>query len=226
MINIRALICCAILCTGGWAHGEPIPPDSSQEFTARVIAVLDGDTVLVRRNGRPAKIRLAEIDAPEKEQAFGLASRKSLSGMLLRKQVWLNTLATDKYGRSVAQIKVDGLSANEEMVRRGMAWEYSNYHSDRHYIALQQQARRARLGLWSERNPIPPWVWRKQHPAEIIASAALSPVDFTCGTKHHCSQMRSCDEAFYYFSVCGMKSLNPSGDGVPCEKLCTDGSGR
>ena len=222
----RALICCAMLSTGVWSHGETIASDPGQEFTAKVIAVLDGDTVLVRRNGRLAKIRLAEIDAPEKEQAFGLASRKSLSEMVLRKQVWLNTLATDRYGRSVAQIKVNGLSVNEEMVRRGMAWEYSNYHSDRRYIALQQQARRARLGLWSESNPTPPWVWRKQHTAETNASLVLAPGDFTCGTKHHCSQMRSCDEAFYYFTVCGVKTLNPNGDGVPCEKLCADGGGK
>jgi len=51
----------------------------------------------------------------------------------------------------------------------------------------------------------------------------LSPGDYTCGTKHHCSQMLSCDEAYYYLTACGVKALNPGGDGVPCEKLCASG---
>ena len=97
MSNIRVLICCAILCAGGWAHGEPVPPNSSQEFTSRVIAVLDGDTVLVRRNVKLVKIRLAEIDAPEKMQAFGLTSRKSLSGMVLHKSKWTASASTKKW---------------------------------------------------------------------------------------------------------------------------------
>jgi micrococcal nuclease len=248
-----------MLCAGGWAHGEPIKSGPGQEFTSKVIAVLDGDTVLVRRNGRLMKIRLAEIDAPEKTQPYGSVSRDTLAVMVLHRQISLHTLAVDKYERTVAQLIVNGLNVNEEMVRRGMAWEYSNYHSDRRYIALQHEARQARRGLWAQSDPIPPWEWRlrhvtgeasrlreqpptasstvkesqtgelgrrKQHTGKPNASPVLSPGDFTCGTKHHCEQMRSCDEAFYYFTVCGVKALNPKGDGVPCEKVCASGSGR
>ena len=135
----------------GAAHAE--------RFTARVIIVLDGDTVLVVRDcnkghpeapgdrrpscgdNKPIKIRLAEIDAPEKEQAGGAASTQSLSGMVLKKQVNVNVQAVDKYKRLVAHLEAEGKNVNKEQVWRGMAWEYSNYHSDKAYIALQDDAR-------------------------------------------------------------------------------------
>jgi micrococcal nuclease len=220
------LICAVLLCLNGSACGEALGPDSGQEFSARVIAVLDGDTVLILHKaagqypGGLMKIRLAEIDAPEKDQAYGTVSRSSLVKMVWHRQVRVHPLAVDKYGRTVAQLEVNGLRVNEEMVRRGMAWEYSHYHSDRRYIALEKEARQAKRGLWAQRDPVPPWQWRKQHAAETDIPLVLAPGDYSCGSKHYCSQMRSCDEAHYYLTVCGVKALNPTGDGIPCDKLC------
>jgi endonuclease YncB( thermonuclease family) len=92
------LICAVLLCISGLAHSE--------EFTAKIIAVLDGDTVLVRRENGLVKIRLAEIDAPEKAQTFGETSKRSLSGMVLGKQVKVISQAVDQYGRLVAHLYV------------------------------------------------------------------------------------------------------------------------
>jgi len=102
-----------LLCISGLAHGE--------QFTAKVIAVLDGDTVLIRREGGLVKIRLAVIDASEKAQTFGEASKQSLSGMVLGKQVKVVSQAVDQYARLVAHLSVDGLDVNAEQIRRGMA---------------------------------------------------------------------------------------------------------
>lgn len=254
-----ALVCAALLCLHGPAFGDNPGPDSEKGFSARVIAVLDGDTVLIlrkaagQRAGGLMKIRLAEIDAPERDQPYGKDSRSSLQEMVWHRQVLVHPMAVDKYGRTVAQLEVNGLKVNEEMVRLGMAWEYSNYHSDRRYVSMESQARQAKRGLWAQRNPVPPWQWRLRHvtgqasrlreqpPAAASATAepltgelrrrkrhasyagtplVLAPGDYTCGSKHHCSQMRSCDEAHYYLTVCGVKALNPAGDGLPCEKLC------
>ncbi len=235
--SATALFCAVLLGLNGPACGDIPAPDTEQEFSARVIAVLDGDTVLIlhkaatppassvqaRHAGGLMKIRLAEIDAPEKAQDFGAASRNALTEMVLHRQIWVYTLAVDKYGRTVALLKVNGISVNEEMVRRGMAWEYSHYHSDRRYIALQNEARQAGRGLWAQHDPTPPWEWRKQHAAVSDMSVLPAPGDYTCGSKQHCSQMRSCDEAHYYLTACGMKALDPNGDGVPCEELCASG---
>jgi endonuclease YncB( thermonuclease family) len=195
-------------------------PVLAEQFTAKVIWVMDGDTVLVLKGGQKIKIRLANIDAPEKDQDYGTASRDSLIGLVQRKEVRVDTLALDKYGRTVALLHVDGVNVDEEQVRRGMAWEYSHYHSDRRYIALQQEARQAGRGLWAQPNPTPPWQWRKQNVAHPDVLPVLKPGDYSCGTKHHCSQMRSCNEAHYYLTVCGVRALNPEGDGVPCRNLC------
>ena len=191
----------------------------AEEFFARVVTVLDGDTVLVLRANALVKIRMAEIDAPEKDQAYGMASRQSLSELVLKKRVQVDTQAVDNYGRLVAHLVVDGRSVNEEQVRRGMAWEYSNYHSNKVYTALQNEAQQAKRGLWAQASPTPPWQWRKTHPATLPPQHAAAQ-DYSCGSKRHCAQMSSCNEAYFYLTHCGVKTLDHDGDGVPCESLC------
>ncbi len=117
------LICAVLLCVSGLAH--------SAEFTAKIIVVIDGDTVLVRREGGVVKIRLAEIDAPEKAQTFGETSKQSLSGMVLGKQVKVVSQAVDQYGRLVAHLNMDGLDVNAEQIRRGMAWAAVGWRQSR-----------------------------------------------------------------------------------------------
>ncbi len=208
---VTRLICAVLFCANGLAH--------SAEFTAKIIAVLDGDTVLVRRESGLIKIRLAEIDAPEKAQTFGITSKLSLSDMVLGKQVKVVSQVVDQYGRLVAHLSVDGFDVNAEQIRRGMAWEYSNFHSNQALIALQNEAKQVPRGLWAQSNPTPPWEWRKQHPSNGTARRAPT-TDPGCGNKKHCSEMSSCEEARYYFAQCGVKTLDGNGDGVPCEKLC------
>ena len=213
-------------CTAAAAHAE--------QFTGKVVAVFDGDTVMVARsNGPPVKVRLAGIDAPEvghagmggkppnsqKAQQGGMASKRSLSELALHKQVSVNSRTTDSYGRLVAHLAVDGKSINEEQIRRGMAWEYSSHHSDKAYLALQSEAQLARRGLWAQSNPTPPWEWRKQHPGMGTARRAPTP-DPGCGNKKYCPEMSSCEEARHYLTRCGIRTLDSDGDGTPCERLC------
>ncbi len=221
------LICVTLFCTSGLVYGE--------EFSAKVIAVLDGDTVLIKRANGLLKIRLAEIDAPEvghagmggqppnwqKAQAFGEASKQSLSDMVMGKRIKFVSETMDQYGRMVAHLSINGLDVNAEQVRRGMAWEYSNFHSNKALIALQDEARQAPRGLWAQRDPTPPWEWRKLHPStQSVAASATVTSGASCGNKKRCSEMSSCEEAKYYLTQCGVKSLDGDGDGIPCESLC------
>lgn len=216
LVLLPALICANIALAG--------------EFDAKVIAVLDGDTIMVLHDGAKVKIRMANIDAPEKDQTFGMESRLSLLDMVQKKQVHIKSQAIDQYGRMVATVSIDGRNINEEQVKHGMAWEYSHFHSDRNYVALQKEAQQARRGLWTQSIPLPPWEWRKTHPSVQANTPAPSPThtkpvsenanDATCGHKKHCSQMSSCDEAHFYLMHCGIKSLDRDQDGVPCENLC------
>ncbi len=196
----------------------------AEEFSAKIIVVIDGDTVVIRGAKGLVKIRLAEIDAPEKGQPFGEESKQSLSGMVLRKQVTVVSRAVDKYGRMVATLSAGGLDVNTEQVRRGMAWDY---HGGKELSALQEEAKNASRGLWAQSNPIPPWDWRKQHPSTWsgatssgITHKTTSVPDSSCGKKRRCSQMSSCEEAKFYLRMCGIKRLDRNHDGVPCKKLC------
>lgn len=206
----------------------------AEQFSSRIIAVLDGDTVLIRQGGGVKKIRLAGIDAPEKAQPFGEEASRSLAGMVLNRDVWVDTVAVDAYGRLVARLVVDGVDVNAEQLRRGYAWEYSRFHADREGVALQREAQAARRGLWAVDGNVEPSQWRRQHAADYRQLPAPSgraaqarspahmqtPADPACHPLLRCAAMRSCEEARRYVQRCGRGYMDGDGDGVPCENLC------
>ena len=100
-------------------------------ITGRVVAVADGDTVTVLDDTNTQhRIRLSGIDAPEKKQAFGMRSKQSLSDLVFDKHVKVETDKTDKYGREVGKILIDGQDANLEQITRGFAWHYKEYQRE------------------------------------------------------------------------------------------------
>lgn len=134
----------------------------------RVVAIADGDTITVLDADRVQhRIRLGGIDAPEKRQAFGTRAKQSLSDMVFNKAVTVETGKTDRYGREIGKILVDGRDANLQQVQRGFAWHYKAYQreqslSDRQlYDFAQSEAKAARRGLWQDAEPVAPWDWRK-----------------------------------------------------------------
>lgn len=201
----------------------------AEVFTAGVVGVLDGDTILVRHEGKTAKVRLANIDAPEKAQPFGKQARQSLRELVYKKQVRIDSRAVDQYGRIVGLVAVDGLDVNREQMRRGMAWAYSYRNDDESYIALQSEAQQAQRGLWAAPEPQAPWQWRRQHPWTKPSVQQNSPearevtvmlYDMECGKKQRCAEMSSCDEARFYLVRCGVMALDGDRDGEPCKALC------
>ena len=130
------------------------------DFTGKVVAVADGDTITVLKDLQQIKVRLTEIDAPEKKQAFGNRSKESLSDLCFGKTATLIEKGRDRYGRTLARVTCDGTDANAEQVRRGLAWAYTKYLTDPQIKVIEEDARAARLGLWQEVSPVPPWEWR------------------------------------------------------------------
>lgn len=138
-------------------------------ITGRVVGVADGDTITVLDNQKTQhKIRLAGIDAPEKNQAFGVASKRSLSDLVYGKQVEVDWTKHDRYGRTVGKVVVNDVDANLEQIKRGIAWFYAEYQNEQsvqdrlYYKSAQDDAQRNRLGLWGDTNPLAPWDFRKQ----------------------------------------------------------------
>ena len=133
------------------------------DVTGMVVAVADGDTLTVLVDRTQLRVRLLEIDAPEAHQAFGDRSKQSLSDMCFNKTARLEGSTKDRYGRTLARVYCDGVDANTEQVRRGMAWVYDRYVTEKSLYPLQADAKSARLGLWADNAPFPPWEWRKEH---------------------------------------------------------------
>lgn len=134
-----------------------------------VVGVSDGDTVTVLDTSNTQwKIRLMGIDAPEKKQDFGQKSKQSLSNIIYNKQVTVEYNKKDKFGRTIGKLTVDGVDANLEQVKLGMAWHYKHYQreqseSDRiAYAEAEKKAMQDRIGLWQDDKPAPPWDWRHQ----------------------------------------------------------------
>lgn len=126
-----------------------------------VIKISDGDTLtILTKDNVQLKIRLSEIDAPEKKQPFGNKSKQSLSNLCFNKVAIVDILKIDRYGRSVGRVKCDNVDANEYQVKNGLAWVYDKYVTDYSLYALQEQAKSKGIGLWSEKSPIPPWIFR------------------------------------------------------------------
>lgn len=134
---------------------------NAETFSARVIRVSDGDTITVLRDQNPIKIRLAEIDCPEKSQAFGQSARAHTADLVFGKTVLVSTLSKDRYGRFVANVSLAGKNLSEELVSSGYAWCYRKYSKNSELLQEESDAKSARRGLWAEPQPTPPWEYRR-----------------------------------------------------------------
>lgn len=142
---------------------------NSEEIRGKVVGVADGDTITVLDERKVQhKVRLAGIDAPEKAQAFGQRSKKSLSELVFQKTVTIETTKRDRYGRHVGKVLLGDRDVNLEQLKRGVAWYYRKYANElatedrRLYDMAEVEARGTRLGLWVDPSPTPPWEYRRQ----------------------------------------------------------------
>lgn len=143
---------------------------SAYSLTGAVVRVVDGDTIYVLdTNHERHKIRLAGIDAPERKQAYGLASRKHLASIVAGQQVSIEYQKHDRYGRIVGKVLRDGIDVCLEQIKNGFAWHYKKYQQEQNaqdrqrYASAENRAREYRLGLWRENKPNAPWEFRRLH---------------------------------------------------------------
>lgn len=164
-------------------------------ISGKVIGVMDGDTIEVLDVTKtPHRIRLEGIDAPEKAQPFGQRSKQNLSDLVFSKQVEVQFSKTDKYGRTVGKIIVNGKDANLEQVKDGFAWHYKEYQKEQSssdrvaYAEAETKARALKTGLWFDSNPMPPWDWRHGGKNEPTAQSHASGCP--CGGDSLCTGPR------------------------------------
>jgi endonuclease YncB( thermonuclease family) len=132
----------------------------AETFEGKVIHVVDGDSLVVLLGQERIRVRLQEIDAPELKQPFGKQAQQALMALCANKSARVMWTEKDRNGRTLGRVSCAGIDANAEQVRQGMAWVFDRYVKDRRLYPLQDAARSARLGLWSDVSAVPPWEWR------------------------------------------------------------------
>lgn len=138
----------------------------AQTLTGKVVRIADGDTFTLLVEKKHHRIRLYGIDAPETKggQPYSQKAKDYLASMIAGKTVQVEVKDTDRYGRYLGVVNTGGIKdVNLEMIRSGMVWHYDYFDNTPAYKMAQQQAKKAKKGLWADPSPINPYDWRKIH---------------------------------------------------------------
>lgn len=172
-------------------NGET-PKAAPETIEGRVMEVEDGDTMTVMRPDQTTvTVRLLAIDAPEFKQDSFKRSKKSLSELVMNKDVTVNVVTKDSLDRLIGTVLVDGQDVGLLQLEKGMAWHYLRFSYEqtadarRQYAESQAKAQSDGVGIWKEKRPIPPWVFRgdlavaprPSSPAQFTGSSAATPPD-------------------------------------------------
>ena len=135
-----------------------------KEAHGKVVKVADGDTfTLLHNNNQQVRVRLHGIDAPERAQDFGNVARQKLSDLVFNQPVIIEEMDVDRYGRTIAIVyTADGVCVNEILLKEGLAWHYKEYDDNADWAKMENQARKQKMGLWSQPKAVAPWQWRKE----------------------------------------------------------------
>ncbi|MFC6999106.1 thermonuclease family protein [Rufibacter roseus] len=214
-----------------------------QEGRYKVIAVKDGDTIELLKDGIPLRVRLQGVDTPEKRQDFGTRAQQFTAELVFGKFVELVVHDTDRYGRTVGEIILeDGRNLGYELIKNGFAWHYTAYSKDPELARLEAEARADKRGLWDHPNPVAPWDFRRPKKGETAGSAAAPSVPktaassgasisnkngkaFFCESKgaktyhlsQNCQRLQQCKSSIGSTSLAQVKKT----ERTPC-KVCAD----
>jgi endonuclease YncB( thermonuclease family) len=156
---------------------QPVNPPN--KLSAKVVSITDGDTVdVIASDGASCAVRLAGIDAPEHDQAFGTQSTQHLASMISGKSVNLDCENERSYGRLICKILLlDGEDVDLDQVKAGMAWHYKQYEDEQSpadrvsYAAAECAAMKAKIGLWSDPHPVQPQDFRHGTQSPLLLDA-------------------------------------------------------
>ena len=145
---------------------------SAETTTGRVSVVVDGNTVeLVAAGNETIRLKLYGINCPELGQSFGEDARKFLEGLVLEKTVTVEWKGKDRWGNRMGALSLPGnVDPRYELLRQGLAWT-TEINPDAEFEAMKEKARETGTGLWKEKDPVPPWKFRRQQSMMQIKSS-------------------------------------------------------
>lgn len=200
-------------------------PANGTTLQGKVIGISDGDTITVLTDDRrQVEVRVYGVDCPEKSQPFGSRAKQFTSRTVFKKRVSIQVQDIDRYGRAVGIVTTqDGTVLNRELLANGMAWLYTKYCRNsvcRDWKAVEQKAKRARVGLWSDTYAVAPWQYRQAQRSNAVITTRTQSTVYTGNTrsgKFHSSRCkyyncRRCTARFYSrqeaisagYSPCGL----------------------
>lgn len=143
-------------------------------FICRCIKVYDGDTIEVKYEDEVMDLRLDGIDCPEESQDFHKEAKQLTSNMVLGKDILVEIISSDQYGRYVSRITSGYKDLSLELVKSGLAWHYKRYSSDENLASAENAAKAKKKGIWSMAAPIPPWDFRQKSFNQMMAPYPVS----------------------------------------------------
>lgn len=144
----------------------PVQPALGADFVARVLMVHEGDQLMIYHQGRKDRIHLKDIDCPNPKQPYGKQAKHVTAAYVGNREVVVRDLTRDRQGRMVADILLpNGKLLTHELIKEGLAWAQPETANAQTMKDMEELARAAGKGLWSEPNPIPPWKWKPTKPA-------------------------------------------------------------
>jgi micrococcal nuclease len=136
------------------------------EFVARVLIVHEGDRLTIYHQSRRDMVYLRGVDCPELKQPYGKQAKHATAAYVANREVVVRDMKRDRQGRITADILLpDGRQIAHELVKEGLAWVQPGGAGDQALKDMEELARAAGVGLWSEPNPISPWKWKSTRSA-------------------------------------------------------------
>jgi endonuclease YncB( thermonuclease family) len=130
-------------------------------FKGWCMKVVEGDTIMVYVNKKMLNIRLAYIDCPEMKQLFGPEALKFTSDLILKKKIQVKIESYTENGQMIGRVHINGEDLSMTLIKAGLAWYYKEHGSERYLLKAQRKAKRSNIGLWSQKKPIAPWIFRE-----------------------------------------------------------------
>jgi endonuclease YncB( thermonuclease family) len=134
------------------------------KLTGKVVKIADGDTFTLLVSGNmQVRVRLYGIDCPENGQPFGNKAKQFTAEQIFGKQVLVEIKDKDRYGRTIGLVITEaGKNLNELLLQNGLAWHYKMHDKNPEWAAFEKEARESGIGLWSYKDSMAPWDWRKK----------------------------------------------------------------
>lgn len=193
-----------------------LSPCHAESFIGKCVGIYDGDTIRVEYEGEDYDIRLDGVDCPEENQSFHKEARQFTSDLLSGKDILVELIDEDQYGRCIARVKIGYRDLSLELVRAGLAWHYKKYSSDPAIAQAEEEAKKKKKGIWSMENPVAPWEHR-----QMVFNHMMPPIPAESPAENEQIMYITVHGECYHLETC--PSMTGESKAIPLEEAIKQG---